>query len=170
MKSIPTFLLFLATMCCFVGCYESKPAPKYPIDGAVDLNQQAPAASPAAPGAEPAQNSAGVWHYTCSNGCAGGAGAEGNCATCGNALAHNSTYHNNTGAPTPTPTPAPSPTTTETATSNITFSGDPANPEPAQNAAGVGHYTCSAGCAGGAGAAGTCASCGGALAHNSGYH
>ncbi len=165
MKSIPTFLLFLAAICCFVGCYESKQAPKYPIDGAVDLNQPAPA-SPAAPGAEPAQNAAGVWHYTCSNGCAGGAGGAGTCATCGNALAHNTVYHNNTGAP----TPSANPVTTESATSKVTFSGDPANPEPAQNAAGVWHYTCSAGCAGGAGAAGTCASCGGALAHNSGYH
>ena len=163
MRLIPTFLLFLAAICCAVGCYDAKPAPKYPIDGAVDFNQPAPA-TPAAPGAEPAQNSAGVWHYTCSNGCAGGAGAAGDCATCGNALAHNSVYHN-TGA-----TPAPTPSNTETATSNVTFSGDSANPEPAQNAAGVWHYTCSAGCAGGAGAAGTCASCGGALAHNSSYH
>jgi len=162
MRLIPTFLLFLAAICCAVGCYESKSAPKYPIDGAVDLNQAAPAA-PATPGAEPAQNSAGVWHYTCSNGCAGGAGAAGNCATCGNALAHNQTYHS-TGAATPNPV------TTETATSNVTFTGDPANPEPAQNAAGVWHYTCSAGCAGGAGAAGNCATCGGALAHNSAYH
>ncbi len=43
-------------------------------------------------------------------------------------------------------------------------------PEPPQNAKGVWHYTCSAGCAGGAGSAGTCASCGGALAHNAEYH
>ena len=160
MRLIPTFLLFLAAICCSVGCYEAKTAPKYPIDGAVDLNQPAPAAA-ATPGAEPAQNSVGVWHYTCSNGCAGGAGAAGSCATCGNALAHNSTYHDNA---------APTPISTETATSNVNLSGNPTTPEPAQNAAGVWHYTCSAGCAGGAGAAGNCASCGGALAHNSGYH
>lgn len=166
MKSIPTFLFFLAAICCFVGCYESKPAPKYPIDGAVDLNQPAPA-TPATPGAEPAQNAAGVWHYTCSNGCAGGAGAAGNCATCGNALAHNAAYHGNADATTP---PAPTPATTETATSNITFTGDPQNPEPAQNAAGVWHYTCSNGCTGGAGSAVACATCGNVLAHNSAYH
>ncbi|MCB0651162.1 MAG: hypothetical protein KDC85_07800 [Saprospiraceae bacterium] len=41
----------------------------------------------------PAQNARGDWHYLCSNGCAGGAGAKGNCAKCGSALAHNQTYH-----------------------------------------------------------------------------
>ena len=163
MKSIPTFLLLFAAICCFTGCYESKPAPKYPIDGAVDLSQPAPAATTPA-GAEPAQNSAGVWHYTCSNGCAGGAGAAGNCAVCGNALAHNSAYHNNAGTPTTPVTPTTP--TTETTSTNVNFSSD----EPAQNAAGVWHYTCSNGCSGGAGAAGNCASCGGALAHNSAYH
>ena len=164
MKSIPTFLLLLATICCFVGCYESKPAPKYPIEGAVDLNQPAPA-SPATPGAEPAQNAAGVWHYTCSNGCAGGAGSAVACATCGNTLAHNTAYHNNTGS-TPAATRSPSPVSTESATSTVNFTSD----EPAQNAAGVWHYTCSNGCAGGAGSAVACATCGNTLAHNSAYH
>ncbi len=37
----------------------------------------------------------GVYHYVCTNGCAGGSGAAGNCATCGVALAHNAAYHNN---------------------------------------------------------------------------
>ena len=37
----------------------------------------------------------GVYHYVCSNGCAGGSSAAGNCATCGSALAHNAAYHNN---------------------------------------------------------------------------
>jgi hypothetical protein len=40
-----------------------------------------------------AQNAAGVWHYTCSKGCEGGAGAAGNCAKCGNPLTHNSAFH-----------------------------------------------------------------------------
>lgn len=44
--------------------------------------------------AEPAQNEKGVWHYTCSNGCAGGGGAQGPCPGCGGDLAHNSEYHN----------------------------------------------------------------------------
>lgn len=112
--------------------------------------------TPTPPGKEPAQNAAGVWHYTCSKGCPGGAGAAGACATCGGALAHNAAYHdkNNNASPTVPTTPPIKPPTTE----------------PAQNAAGVWHYTCGKGCAGGAGAAGTCANCGGALAHNAAYH
>ncbi|MGJ8684527.1 MAG: hypothetical protein ACSHWW_07885 [Nonlabens sp.] len=42
---------------------------------------------------EPAQNAAGIWHYTCASGCAGGAGTPSNCKTCGNVLVHNTTYH-----------------------------------------------------------------------------
>ena len=38
------------------------------------------------PTAEPAQNAAGVWHYTCPAGCAGGSGASGTCAKCGQKL------------------------------------------------------------------------------------
>lgn len=96
---------------------------------------------------EPAQNTAGVWHYTCSKGCAGGGGAAGACSTCGNALAHNQAYHSNANNPTTTPAP-----------------------EPSQNAAGVWHYTCANGCAGGGGSAVACGSCGNTLAHNSAYH
>jgi len=44
--------------------------------------------------ATPAQNSAGIYHYTCSNGCYGGSGTVTNCTTCGNPLAHNQAYHN----------------------------------------------------------------------------
>lgn len=46
-----------------------------------------------APKPEPAQNPKGVWHYTCSDGCAGGAGAAAPCAKCGKTLVHNSVYH-----------------------------------------------------------------------------
>ncbi|MEH6535900.1 MAG: hypothetical protein V7719_05880 [Psychroserpens sp.] len=55
----------------------------------------APYANPtaAAPAAEPSQNKAGVWHYTCGKGCVGGSGASGACSTCGGALAHNTAYH-----------------------------------------------------------------------------
>lgn len=38
-------------------------------------------------------NASGVYHYICSNGCAGGSGMAGNCPTCGSALAHNQAYH-----------------------------------------------------------------------------
>jgi len=108
------------------------------------------------------QNSGSIWHYTCNNGCAGGAAAAGNCSTCGNPLAHNQAYHNNTNnaankTPTSPVTSPTSPTTTPT-------------PEPSQNAAGVWHYTCSQGCAGGAGSASVCGTCGNTLVHNSAYH
>lgn len=42
----------------------------------------------------PAQNAAGEYHYTCGNGCAGGAGTAGVCASCGGQLVHNAAYHN----------------------------------------------------------------------------
>jgi hypothetical protein len=95
-----------------------------------------------------------VWHYTCANGCEGGAGAAVACAKCGTLLAHNSRYHASapTGAQTAGQTPnAPT-------------------PEPAQNALGVWHYTCPTGCEGGSGAAEPCAKCGKTLAHNTAYH
>jgi hypothetical protein len=112
--------------------------------------------------AEPAQNAEGVWHYTCAKGCVGGSGTAGTCAVCGGPLTHNTVYHGNPGATTPT-------TTTTTPSSPIINTPAPAA-EPAQNAAGVWHYTCAKGCPGGSGTAGTCGTCGGALAHNPTYH
>lgn len=41
-----------------------------------------------------AQNTSGVYHYTCPSGCEGGAGGAGSCATCGTALTHNTAFHN----------------------------------------------------------------------------
>ena len=122
-----------------------------------------PAQQNAAIPAEPAQNAAGVWHYTCAKGCAGGAGAAGNCATCGGPLAHNQAYHgaaNNMPAANPVTAPAPAAPATVT----------PQQTEPAQNAKGVWHYTCAKGCAGGSGTAGACATCGNTLEHNQSYH
>lgn len=43
----------------------------------------------------PAQNAAGVFHYTCSNGCAGGGANPVACSTCGSMLVHNQAYHGN---------------------------------------------------------------------------
>ena len=43
----------------------------------------------------PAQNAAGIYHYTCNNGCYGGSGTATNCNVCGEKLAHNAAYHNN---------------------------------------------------------------------------
>lgn len=42
----------------------------------------------------PAQNAFGTWHFTCSNGCEGGAGEPGDCLKCGASLQHNRNYHN----------------------------------------------------------------------------
>ena len=106
-----------------------------------------------------------VKHYVCPNNCAGSGGdGAGTCPVCGLAYQHNAAYHNNPASPaTPATTPVPGATTP-----NTTVATPPV--EPAQNAAGVWHYTCSNGCEGGAGAAGTCSHCGGALAHNAAYH
>ena len=133
--------------------------------------------------AEPAQNAQGVWHYTCTKGCAGGAGSAVPCATCGATLVHNTAYHSNSSSPvlnnnttTSTTSNPTSPifnnnsnTTTSTPISPIT-STPPKAPEPAQNAKGVWHYTCTKGCSGGAGSAIACASCGSTLVHNTAYH
>lgn len=111
----------------------------------------------AQPPQEPAQNAAGVWHYTCAKGHAGGAGSAVNCKTCGEPLAHNQAYHGN-----------PTPNTNMMATPTAPVA--PPMPEPAQNAKGVWHYTCSKGHAGGAGTPSPCATCGTTLAHNAVYH
>ena len=130
---------------------------------AAPISNPETAAAPTPPPAttEPPQNAAGVWHYTCPKGCAGGAGAAESCAKCGTTLTHNTVYHGQpkTTATSANPAIAPGAATTPTK-----------QPEPAQNAAGVWHYTCAAGCAGGAGAAGACAKCSKPLAHNQAYH
>ena len=151
---ILTILLFSSIISLY-ACNDNTDAVKKEARETLDVSNVPTQPNAATP--EPAQNAAGVWHYTCNAGCAGGAGAAGTCSTCGGALAHNSSYHSNTNN-TPTNSPmTPAVPTTPTA-------------EPAQNAAGVWHYTCSSGCTGGAGAAGPCSTCGGALAHNSAYH
>lgn len=161
--------VFCLLVVCFISCKE---APERP-DAILDENYQpseiqgapnnattaVPPATPNTP--EPAQNADGVWHYTCPSGCAGGGAGATACATCGTTLVHNQLYHNNNAAATTPITPTGAPSTTPPA---------PATPEPAQNAAGVWHYTCSNGCAGGAGSAIACSSCGNLLAHNPIYH
>lgn len=105
-------------------------------------------------------NASGVQHYICPNNCEGsGSGSAGTCPVCGTAYTHNQAWHNQAGNTTSPPiTPPTTPGATE-----IT-------PPAATNAAGVYHYTCPSGCAGGAGSAGTCATCGATLAHNAAYH
>lgn len=113
-----------------------------------------------------------VFHYTCPNNCANSGGdAAGSCPVCGSAYQHNQAYHAQQTPTTTTPNnnnglspiiqqptnPGVVPPTTTT-------------PEPAQNTAGIWHYTCANGCAGGAGSAIACATCGSVLQHNTTYH
>ena len=94
-------------------------------------------------------------HYTCPNNCEGSGGqTQVDCPVCGTQYVHNQAYHTQQQQQTQPVQPATTPTT----------------PEPAQNAAGVWHYTCPSGCAGGAGSAVACASCGTTLTHNTAYH
>ena len=112
--------------------------------------------TPLPPATPPTSTAAasGVHHYTCPNNCEGSGGAsQVNCPVCGTQYVHNAAYHNQSTASTTT-TPQPTQPT----------------PEPAQNAAGVWHYTCPAGCEGGGGSAVACGTCGATLAHNTAYH
>lgn len=184
------FFLFIG----FIACKEAPQRPTQILEEGYQPTDPAPAISntgitpPAAPGAEPPQNAQGVWHYTCPNGCAGGAGGASPCAGCGTTLVHNQAYHGGGATTTTSPVianPGPggkgsitNPVIKSPGTANIqpisatTAAGTPAAaaPEPPQNADGVWHYTCPNGCAGGAGSATACAGCGTTLAHNQGYH
>ena len=138
--------------------------------------------APASPTSTPLTASApggAVFHYICPKNCPGsGAGAAGTCPVCGTAYVHNQAYHSQAqpGAASPTGETTPDgrqiekmivPGSTTPAAPGSTTA---APPEPAQNAAGVWHYTCPKGCAGGAGSAVACGTCGTTLAHNTAYH
>ena len=144
--------LLMSSVITFYGCKEEKPATQQEQNfQPIDFSNSS--ATPNGTSANSVQNTAGVYHYTCSNGCAGGSASAGTCPSCGNTLAHNAAYHANTNNATPT-----SPFTTPT----------PAN--TGANTAGVYHYTCGNGCSGGAASPGSCSNCGGDLAHNTAYH
>lgn len=169
-------ILLLAAAAATVFFFSCKNDGDAARDAAVEQIQQGqpaaadPAAAPNPATPEPAQNAAGVWHYTCPKGCEGGAGSAVACAKCGTTLAHNAAYHPPTNA-TPEAAPTNSTTSLPPGISPVPDPTAPAKkPEPAQNAKGVWHYTCSAGCAGGAGSAVACAKCGKTLAHNATYH
>ncbi len=132
-------------------------------------NAAADAGTDATAGGEPPQNADGVWHYTCPNGHPGGGGSATACPVCGTTLVHNTAYHGgSTTTPTTTIDPLTTTSTVNTPPMDATPSTTPA--EPPQNAAGVWHYTCPNGHAGGAGSATACSVCGTTLAHNSEYH
>ena len=67
-------------------------SPSDPIKINPENSTATPAQTPP-PATASAQNAKGVFHYTCSKGCAGGAASAGNCAKCGNALTHNAAFH-----------------------------------------------------------------------------
>ncbi len=181
-----TSLLLIFSLVLIYSC---KDAPERP--GAIlDENYEpiAPVSSttttPPPATAEPPQNAQGVWHYTCPSGCAGGAGSATPCAVCGTTLVHNQGYHA-AGATTPTTTTNAGTNVGSITNPIVNGIGAPAvtpvapggaitppttTPEPAQNASGVWHYICNAGCAGGGGSATACAGCGATLVHNSAYH
>lgn len=121
------------------------------------------ATTPATPPATPPATNPNEPHYKCPNNCSGGVGAAaGPCPVCGTELAHNQAYH----VPQTT-------TTTPTADNPLNVTPPPSTtqtPAPATNAAGVYHYTCSNGCAGGGASASACATCGATLVHNQAYH
>jgi hypothetical protein len=154
-------LSFALSALIFIGCGddEAKNAAREKVESQTPATTNTPGTTPPA-----TANSGTAEHYICPNGHVGGGGAsEGTCSQCGEALVHNQAFHNTPNNPQVTENPA---------NQQIQPGQQPAQaqPEPAQNAAGVWHYTCANGCAGGAGAPGTCAQCGGELAHNAAYH
>jgi hypothetical protein len=134
---------------------------------APDASGTTPAAVPSA--ATPATAAAGgVKHYICPNNCANSGGdVAGTCPTCGTTYLHNDAFHNQASTTPAQPSVTAPQNVTAPAAPNITM---PQSNDPAQNAAGVWHYTCTKGCAGGSGGMGKCAKCGGDLAHNAAYH
>ena len=135
---------------------------------------------------------AGVEHYICPNGHAGSGGAaQGICSQCSAALVHNDAFHSNdvqnvqTNPLSTSPQAAPVFTPQPSGAVSPVFQNNPVNiggnafpnapgvgtsSEPAQNAQGIWHYTCSNGCAGGGGSAVACRVCGSTLVHNTLYH
>ncbi|WP_228851806.1 hypothetical protein [Aegicerativicinus sediminis] len=143
-------ILFFSSVIFFYACKDNRQISeiKEAEESSVS-DTPSDAATSNANSAEAVQTAGGVFHYICNDGCAGGSASAGNCATCGKPLAHNQAYHSNTNN---TPTAAP-------------FATGANN-----NTAGVFHYTCPKGCAGGSGSAGNCAICGTTLAHNQAFH
>ncbi|GAA4269408.1 hypothetical protein [Hyunsoonleella aestuarii] len=149
-------VLFLSSVISFYSCNDSsKSKTKSTIEQTETENTVSTpnAAAQNNTSTQTTQSATGqVFHYTCVKGCSGGADSAINCTTCGTLLVHNAAFHNK-----PNSTPPAGPFLTPQTNSS-------------SNAAGVFHYTCSNGCAGGSGSAGNCSTCGNALAHNAAYH
>ena len=148
--------------------YNRAPAPgeaSGEVAPAASANTFDPAAinsDPAAPIQPQVQNTGNVKHYICPAGHAdGGSDAAGNCSVCGAELAHNDAFHSQ-----------PAQTQPQTVTPDAATNQPQITPatEPAKNAAGVFHYVCAEGHAGGSATAENCAVCGKQLVHNDKYH
>lgn len=127
-----------------------------------------PVTAPGSAGA--AAGVAAVEHYTCPAGHVGSGGAAaGACAQCGATLVHNQAFHGTQPSITPPASSGANPMFQDPNAAPATTTIAPPT-EPAQNASGVWHYTCAAGCAGGGASASPCAQCGATLVHNTAYH
>ena len=106
-----------------------------------------------------------VKHYICNNNCENsGSDVAGNCPDCQTPYTHNVAYHSNDLLKS-------GPLKVESnATQSVPANNNVNAPAPAQNSAGVYHYTCGNGCNGGSGSVTNCTSCGEPLAHNQAYH
>jgi len=148
------------------------PAPANVDPAAYDQNaatQPVPATQPMPATQQPAtqqaitQTTGPVEHFKCPAGhVGGGADAAGKCSVCGAELEHNAAYHQQPSQTQPTDQSKLQP--------EITPANTPPQTEPAQNAAGIFHYICPDGHAGGSGTQANCASCGKQLVHNDKYH
>ena len=155
------FLLILFV----VACNNAPDRPDPILDPSATPSTISTTTSSTVPPANTASTNSSVPHYICPNNCVGGGGsAAGPCPVCGANMTHNAAFHNQPATPS-TPTP-PTPGAVNTAVPTT----PPAGAEPAQNANGVWHYTCTNGCPGGAGSAIACATCGTTLVHNTLYH
>ena len=144
------FILMIASLAIILASCGDKPQRPAPVLNPNQVVQDPVPTQPANTGAVAAT----VHHYICPNNCAGSGGADGgaSCPVCGSQYVHNQAYHNQ----------AQQQPSIQTSTQQA--------PEPAQNAAGVWHYTCPNGHAGGAGSATACSVCGTTLVHNAAYH
>lgn len=157
--------LTLVIFTVLMACNNSPDRPEPMLDPAYEPTTTPTNSNPVSAGSVTPSTGGTVYHYICPNNCGGGDSA-GTCPVCGATYTHNQAFHNQTNAATTTTT---TPDLGANNAANVTTSSTQ-TPEPAQNAAGVWHYTCSNGCAGGAGSAIACATCGATLAHNSLYH
>jgi hypothetical protein len=142
MKQTLSIFLILALTFLF-SCKEEKPKAQ-PIKSTVSTSK--------------------VKHYICDNNCENsGSDVAGNCPVCKNQYTHNTAYHANDllkSGPLNVPSNA----------TQSTKNNQNKKPSPAQNTAGVYHYTCINGCNGGSATATKCVSCGEVLVHNQIYH